>query len=437
MKVREIVEQEAAKRGLKLTNLELYNISEAPINYEARMDEINERLVLIKLKTPTTSKLGQSFRSMMVLDLSRVQPLFDSESSSEEEELDEKDFDVAHFKCEPNSPATFVILSKLKVFELRLLHCSETEDEVTKISNKIREISNILEKNYNLCYHLAYKEKMVNQPAVIKERMTKALWPQLFTNLIPWFKYFFQGRDYLIVLAQTKRGDWLGVLKKEERSLGASALLRGLLCTSTHTKRFVLDDKDVDRDVLENWTKCYHYIFNLVEPAIKEQRVKLEPIRVDTFEQEFMDFEKILVRGAKNTMKVGLVLVKNNQTDEANIFGNETGSLAYQQFLDFLGQEVCLKGWDQYAAELDTEGDATGTHSLFLEWQQLQIMFHVATMIKSEASDKEGFISKKRYIGNDLVVIVFLEEDHKDPFNICYMPSGVTQVLILVKPVKE
>jgi hypothetical protein len=46
-------------------------------------------------------------------------------------------------------------------------------------------------------------------------------------------------------------------------------------------------------------------------------------------------------------------------------------------------------------------------------------------------------VSKKRYIGNDLVVIIFLEEDHEDPFNVACMPSGVTQVLIFVKPVKK
>lgn len=103
----------------------------------------------------------------------------------------------------------------------------------------------------------------VNQPPVIKERMTKALWPQMMNDLIPWFRMFFQGSmliptneqqksnantntnhkiklhthnrksnppkkktvtwlifvigDYLLLHGQSKKGDWLGLLKKEDR----------------------------------------------------------------------------------------------------------------------------------------------------------------------------------------------------------------------------
>lgn len=70
-----------------------------------------------------------------------------------------------------------------------------------------------------------------------------------------------------------------------------------------------MDDKDVGREVLENWTKCHDYIFNLasyryllfvnlvqVEPEISKQHVKLEPIKVEGFEQDYIEFEKQLTR---------------------------------------------------------------------------------------------------------------------------------------------
>lgn len=45
-----------------------------------------------------SSKISSSFRSILSLDLSKVQPLFDSQSSEDEPELDESDFDAQQFK---------------------------------------------------------------------------------------------------------------------------------------------------------------------------------------------------------------------------------------------------------------------------------------------------------------------------------------------------
>jgi hypothetical protein len=50
MKVRDAVEKEALKRGMKTLDLEIFNISESRISSETRMDEIPDRLVLIKIK---------------------------------------------------------------------------------------------------------------------------------------------------------------------------------------------------------------------------------------------------------------------------------------------------------------------------------------------------------------------------------------------------
>jgi hypothetical protein len=61
-----------------------------------------------------------------------------------------------------------------------------------------------------------------------------------------------------------------------------------------------------------------------------------------------------------------------------------------------------------------TEGAATGRHSIYTEFQGLEIMFHVATYIPFTPEDRQQ-VERKRHIGNDIVVIVF--RDGTAPFH--------------------
>jgi hypothetical protein len=44
--------------------------------------------------------------------------------------------------------------------ELKLVHCTLHDAEFSKLSNKILEMSNILENNFILCTHSTYRDKM-------------------------------------------------------------------------------------------------------------------------------------------------------------------------------------------------------------------------------------------------------------------------------------
>lgn len=230
------------------------------------------------------SKLSASLRSVMALDLTKVQPLFDSESSEDDFELDENEFTSHQFNIGtdirrnlltpvgPNAEPTSLLLSKLKVMELKLVHCTVEEEELAAISEKIYEVANVLDSPFILCSSRTHKEKMyvllslavlrlfsINQPAVPKERMTKALWPQMMTDLIPWFRMFFQGRDYLLLFGQTKKGDWLGILKKEER-VNSILTSTGLQCKDfwslwSATRNLV--DRYEDKEVRFGRQRCW------------------------------------------------------------------------------------------------------------------------------------------------------------------------------------
>lgn len=44
-------------------------------------------------------------------------------------------------------------------------------------------------------------------------------------------------------------------------------------------------------------------------------------------------------------------------------------------------------------------------------WKNIEIMFHVSTMLPHEENDPQK-LQKKRHIGNDIVCVAFLEADN-------------------------
>jgi RAP1 GTPase activating protein 1 len=88
------------------------------------------------------------------------------------------------------------------------------------------------------------------------------------------------------------------------------------------------------------------------------------------------------------------------------------GSPKFEEFLQFLGEKVELKGFQHYAGELDTMNDYNGTHSIYTHWVDFEIMFHVSTymplaLVEDEPSQQ--ILSRKRFIGTD-----------SDTFNLIY-----------------
>lgn len=53
--------------------------------------------------------------------------------------------------------------------------------------------------------------------------------------------------------------------------------------------------------------------------------------------------------------KVGVLLCRAGQSTEEEMYNNEEASPAFSAFLDVLGEQVCLRGFTKYAAQLDTK----------------------------------------------------------------------------------
>lgn len=113
----------------------------------------------------------------------------------------------------------------------------------------------------------------------------------------------------------------------------------------------------------------------------------------------------------KTELKVGVIYIKDGQGEsEEAILGNREESPLFSEFLDLLGDRIKLKGFDRYKGGLDTVHNLTGTESVYTMWRNIEIMFHVSTMLPHEDNDPQK-LQKKRHIGNDIVCVAFIESD--------------------------
>jgi len=54
--------------------------------------------------------------------------------------------------------------------------------------------------------------------------------------------------------------------------------------------------------------------------------------------------------------------------------------------------------------------ESTGSHSVYREWRNFQVMFHVSTLMPfSHSTEDRQQIQRKRHIGNDIVTLVFID----------------------------
>ncbi|KAI9299974.1 hypothetical protein BJ944DRAFT_171566, partial [Cunninghamella echinulata] len=133
---------------------------------------------------------------------------------------------------------------------------------------------------------------------------------------------------------------------------------------------------------------------------------------------------------APPSYKFGVLNIKKNQTKEEEFFANTGLSTSFDHFLRILGDRIPLKGYRGYTAGLDTRTGETGDTSVVSKWRGHDIMFHVASLMPFLKNDKQQ-VQRKRYIGNDIVSVIFLEGDSQ--FNPESIRSKFLHVYIVVR----
>eukprot|EP00698_Gefionella_okellyi_P018983 TRINITY_DN5760_c0_g2_i1.p1 TRINITY_DN5760_c0_g2~~TRINITY_DN5760_c0_g2_i1.p1 ORF type:complete len:273 (+),score=71.42 TRINITY_DN5760_c0_g2_i1:647-1465(+) len=90
-----------------------------------------------------------------------------------------------------------------------------------------------------------------------------------------------------------------------------------------------------------------------------------------------------------------------------------------------------MEGFSGYLGGLSAR---TGPTSVFRKVGDVEIMFHISTLLPFSKSDAQQ-IDRKRHIGNDNIVVVFQDGDcSSSPYATDTMASRQTQVLIVVSP---
>ncbi|CAG9823059.1 unnamed protein product [Phaedon cochleariae] len=124
--------------------------------------------------------------------------------------------------------------------------------------------------------------------------------------------------------------------------------------------------------------------------------------------EELLKLDQVFI---KSELKVGVIYVKEGQCTEEEILDNNDNSMMFEEFLQIMGEKVRLRGFDKYKGGLDTVHDLTGLYSVYTNWRNIEIMFHVSTLLPYERHDPQK-LQRKRHIGNDIVCVVFLEADN-------------------------
>ncbi|XP_051517239.1 rap1 GTPase-activating protein 1-like isoform X1 [Myxocyprinus asiaticus] len=181
----------------------------------------------------------------------------------------------------------------------------------------------------------------------------------------------------------------------------------------------VIGDQEHLRLMLRTKMKTYHDVIpiscltefpNIVQMA----KLVCEEVNVDRFfpvlypkaSRLIVTFDEHVI---SNNFKFGVVYQKFGQTSEEELFENNEESPAFVEFLEFLGQKIELHDFKGFRGGLDVTHGQTGTESVYHNFHNKEIMFHVSTMLPYTEGDTQQ-LQRKRHIGNDIVAIVFQEE---------------------------
>ncbi|KAL7333571.1 hypothetical protein PS15p_202459 [Mucor circinelloides] len=145
-------------------------------------------------------------------------------------------------------------------------------------------------------------------------------------------------------------------------------------------------------------------------------------------EKEFLRYDEI---GIPKSYKFGVLTVEEGQHTEEEWFSNTDVSAGFEKFLNIIGKPVKLKDYQGYAAGLDTKTGESGDISFASLWRDHEIMYHVAALMPLRQHDTQQ-VHRKRYIGNDIVCIVFMENKAAQRFKPESIRSQFLHVFIVV-----
>ncbi|XP_043080975.1 rap1 GTPase-activating protein 1 isoform X8 [Puntigrus tetrazona] len=202
----------------------------------------------------------------------------------------------------------------------------------------------------------------------------------------------------------------------------------------------VIGDQEHLRLMLRTKMKTYHDVIpiscltefpNIVQMA----KLVCEEVNVDRFfpvlypkaSRLIVTFDEHVI---SNNFKFGVIYQRFGQTSEEELFGNNEESPAFMEFLEFLGQKIELHDFKGFRGGLDVTHGQTGSESVYHNFHNKEIMFHVSTKLPYTEGDTQQ-LQRKRHIGNDIVAIVF--QDENTPFVPDMIASNFLHAYVVVQ----
>lgn len=168
-----------------------------------------------------------------------------------------------------------------------------------------------------------------------------------------------------------------------------------------------------------------------VIPNINMKSTRFYPVLCFNAWQRILTFDEHA--NMKKNHKFAVFFQTHGQTTEDELLGNKYESKRFKTFLNEMGTIVKLSDHAGFRGGLTSAGAADGERSLYTKYDSREIMFHVSTMLPTDAEDKQQ-VAKKRHLGNDVVAIIF--QDTNTPFCPSLMQTKVTHCYIVVQPME-
>ncbi|XP_048770676.1 rap1 GTPase-activating protein 1-like isoform X24 [Ostrea edulis] len=235
------------------------------------------------------------------------------------------------------------------------------------------------------------------------------------------YRKHFLGREHFNYYGQDVSLGPLVLSIKEEMTENNEEMIRCVLRTKTSSQHKLIPVEQLD---------------NIPNP-VKIAKCCCEEITCEKFDPVLTTKGSSLIvqfdeHNLTNLYKFGVICQKFRQTKEEQLFGNRNHNDTMDEFLSLIGDRVPLKDFQGYRGGLDTIHGQTGQDSVYTNYQGREIMFHVSTLLPYTDGDPQQ-LQRKRHIGNDIVAIVFQEEN--TPFVPNMIASHFLHAYIVVQPI--
>ncbi|KAI1331954.1 hypothetical protein F5Y16DRAFT_209998 [Xylariaceae sp. FL0255] len=233
----------------------------------------------------------------------------------------------------------------------------------------------------------------------------------------------------ILTIEQAVTSGWAQVTKRQPSGT-SSYMIRELFRPPPAHQQAIGDSRDSNLEGM-NQVLPSHILVQVFGPVAQFKDVS-KPIPLPSDESIDMAIRVFDRNSTVDGHKVGVIYIGENQTEEAEILANISGSIEYVEFLNGLGTLTKLKGATFNTQGLDRQFDTDGEFTFCWRDRVTELVFHVTTQMPTNLEHDPQCTQKKRHIGNDFVNIIF--NDSGLPFKFDTFPSQFNYVNIVITP---